>query len=80
VELVTGYAAEDTLYDLILEGAKKGYKSSYENWNYLLIGLHSCGDLSAELMNDFVGIGNIKGSLSVGCCYQLMGIKGLIQI
>lgn len=40
--------------------------------NWILYGLHACGDLSAMMLRTFVDAPHIKGLLNVGCCYNLV--------
>ena len=38
--------------------------------NYILVGLHTCGDLSATMLRLFVESDIFVGLVSVGCCYM----------
>lgn len=41
-------------------------------WNFVLTGLHACGDLTPTLLRFFTNCENCSGLASVGCCYMKM--------
>lgn len=43
--------------------------------NTMLIGLHSCGDLTSLLLQTFLQCSSLKSIVSVGCCYHLITQK-----
>ncbi|XP_066539444.1 protein RRNAD1 [Hoplias malabaricus] len=49
----------------------KGLNSS----DFVLTGLHACGDLSATLLRHFVNCPRVKGITSVACCYMKLTTK-----
>lgn len=76
ISLVTSIANSENLHDILVQGTKGLGLENKENINYLLTGLHACGDLSARTMSDFFAqTACIKAIVSVGCCYQHMGIE-----
>ena len=38
--------------------------------SFILVGLHTCGDLSPTLLRTFVECSEVKGIVLVGCCYM----------
>ena len=38
--------------------------------SFILVGLHTCGDLSPTLLRTFVNCPEVKGIVLVGCCYM----------
>lgn len=38
--------------------------------DYLILGLHACGDLSSTILKHFVENKNVKVLVSVSCCYH----------
>lgn len=53
------------LLELSLESGKKCER-------VMLVGLHSCGDLSASILQTFAECETISGVICVGCCYSLL--------
>lgn len=53
--------------------------------DFVLTGLHACGDLSATLLRHFVNCPHVRGITSVACCYMKITTKenptppGLVQ-
>lgn len=47
--------------------------SSYPD--FVLTGLHACGDLSATLLRHFVNCPHVRGITSVACCYMKISTK-----
>ncbi|KAJ1164300.1 hypothetical protein NDU88_004745 [Pleurodeles waltl] len=45
----------------------------------IMVGLHTCGDLSPNTLRIFVGKPEIKAVCSVGCCYHLLSEEFEIQ-
>ncbi|KAL4228269.1 Ribosomal RNA adenine dimethylase domain-containing protein 1 [Mactra antiquata] len=45
---------------------------SDSNWNFILTGLHACGDLTPTLLHFYVNCDKCVGLASVGCCYMKM--------
>uniref|UniRef100_A0A3P9L3X5 Ribosomal RNA adenine dimethylase domain containing 1 n=1 Tax=Oryzias latipes TaxID=8090 RepID=A0A3P9L3X5_ORYLA len=43
--------------------------------DFLLTGLHACGDLSATLLHHFVHCPHVRGITSVACCYMKISTK-----
>lgn len=43
--------------------------------NFVLTGLHACGDLSATLLRHFVKCPHVRGITSVACCYMKITTK-----
>ncbi|XP_024124235.1 protein RRNAD1 [Oryzias melastigma] len=43
--------------------------------DFLLTGLHACGDLSATLLHHFVNCPHVRGITSVACCYMKITTK-----
>ncbi|KAG7221167.1 hypothetical protein INR49_017496 [Caranx melampygus] len=46
------------------DGSPSGYP------DFVLTGLHACGDLSATLLRHFVSCPHVRGITSVACCYM----------
>ena len=44
--------------------------SSKQRDAFILVGLHTCGDLSSTLLRTFVNCPEVKGMALVGCCYM----------
>uniref|UniRef100_T1JB62 Methyltransferase domain-containing protein n=1 Tax=Strigamia maritima TaxID=126957 RepID=T1JB62_STRMM len=40
--------------------------------DFLLVGLHTCGDLSVKMMNLFLQSPDVKVFFNIGCCYNLL--------
>ena len=45
---------------------------SSEQKNLLLTGLHTCGDLAAQVLRMFLVHDDVRAVCQVGCCYHLM--------
>lgn len=62
-------------YDQIIFEMETEYGLS--NCNWMIIGLHCCGDLSVSMIKGFCGRKrtDIKALFSIGCCYQLLSEK-----
>ncbi|MEQ2209849.1 hypothetical protein XENOCAPTIV_004803, partial [Xenoophorus captivus] len=43
--------------------------------DFVLTGLHACGDLSATLLRHFVSCPQVRGITSVACCYMKITTK-----
>lgn len=63
-----------------------GADADQENFpDFVLTGLHACGDLSATLLRHFVHCPHVRGITSVACCYMKITTKenpdppGLVQ-
>lgn len=46
------------------------------NQQYVLVGLHACGDLSATMLRLFTELNIFIGLVSVGCCYMKLSSGG----
>ena len=57
-----GCSAEELLSQLGLASSQLG--------RYIIIGLHTCGDLGATVMKAFRESDQIVGLVSLGCCYM----------
>ncbi|XP_068425107.1 methyltransferase-like protein 25B [Clinocottus analis] len=44
--------------------------------DFVLTGLHACGDLSATLLRHFVNCPHVRGITSVACCYMKVTTRG----
>eukprot|EP01080_Neovahlkampfia_damariscottae_P006096 gene6096-10103_t len=67
-------------FHISLEMSVKDFETLIEpymdkNDNYLLIGLHTCGDLGASVIQLFKK-SNAKALINVGCCYNKISEKG----
>ncbi|XP_070768549.1 methyltransferase-like protein 25B [Enoplosus armatus] len=51
------------------ENGQRGYP------DFVLTGLHACGDLSATLLRHFVNCPHVRGITSVACCYMKITTK-----
>uniref|UniRef100_A0A8P4PYG1 Methyltransferase like 25B n=1 Tax=Dicentrarchus labrax TaxID=13489 RepID=A0A8P4PYG1_DICLA len=51
------------------ENSQRGYP------DFILTGLHACGDLSATLLRHFVNCPHVRGITSVACCYMKITTK-----
>ncbi|XP_044214279.1 protein RRNAD1 [Thunnus albacares] len=51
------------------EDSQKGYP------DFVLTGLHACGDLSTTLLRHFVNCPHVRGITSVACCYMKITTK-----
>ncbi|KAM7382874.1 hypothetical protein PAMP_002572 [Pampus punctatissimus] len=51
------------------EDGQRGYS------DFVLTGLHACGDLSATLLRHFVNCPHVRGITSVACCYMKITTK-----
>lgn len=50
-----------------------------EDTKYLLIGLHTCGDLASTMLKVFKSTPAISAVVSVSCCYFKMTLKGDVE-
>jgi hypothetical protein len=48
------------------------HKDNWFHHRYLLLGLHACGDLSAQLCRMFISSSKIQCLAVVGCCYHML--------
>ncbi|XP_039130285.1 protein RRNAD1 isoform X1 [Dioscorea cayenensis subsp. rotundata] len=57
-----------------LESSKAGRGSTLCNQvtPLVLVGLHSCGDLSVNMLRSFVECEQVKALICIGCCYNLL--------
>ena len=46
------------------------YEVLGENRKALLVGLHTCGDLSTTILRSFVNFNSVQSVVLVGCCYH----------
>ena len=42
--------------------------------SFILVGLHTCGDLSPTLLRTFISCAEVKGIVLVGCCYMKLSV------
>jgi hypothetical protein len=47
-------------------------KQLKQDHNFLICGLHSCGELSSTMLDLFIKNEEIKCVVNVGCCYHLL--------
>lgn len=47
------------------------------NDSFILVGLHTCGDLSPTLLRTFVNCSEVRGIVLVGCCYMKLTCENL---
>ncbi|XP_075994420.1 methyltransferase-like protein 25B isoform X2 [Genypterus blacodes] len=52
------------------EGANPVEAEQPDHPDFVLTGLHACGDLSATLLRHFVSCPHVRGITSVACCYM----------
>uniref|UniRef100_UPI0037E7A0AB methyltransferase-like protein 25B n=1 Tax=Semicossyphus pulcher TaxID=241346 RepID=UPI0037E7A0AB len=57
------------------EGVRPGVNSLQGYPDFVLTGLHACGDLSATLLRHFVNCPHVSGITSVACCYMKITTK-----
>ncbi|XP_037836337.1 protein RRNAD1 isoform X2 [Kryptolebias marmoratus] len=57
------------------EAANQEENSVQEYPDFVLTGLHACGDLSATLLRHFVSCPHVRGITSVACCYMKITTK-----
>lgn len=55
-----------------VDGVETSLRSSPD---FVLTGLHACGDLSATLLRHFVSCPHVRGITSVACCYMKITTK-----
>ncbi|KAI4893287.1 hypothetical protein NFI96_019690 [Prochilodus magdalenae] len=60
-----------TIWNSNVHSCNKGPNSS----DFVLTGLHACGDLSATLLRHFVNCPRVQGITSVACCYMKITTK-----
>jgi len=53
------------------EGVEKEHNGQTEPHNYVIIGLHTCGDLAIKVIDLFLNSPHAVGLVVIGCCYQL---------
>ena len=53
-----------------LEFTEKTINSEKKKESFILVGLHTCGNLSPTLLRSFVNCPEVKGIVLVGCCYM----------
>lgn len=57
------------------KAADQGENSLQGSQDFVLTGLHACGDLSATLLRHFVSCPHVRGITSVACCYMKITTK-----
>ncbi|XP_029927401.1 methyltransferase-like protein 25B [Myripristis murdjan] len=57
------------------EGRRPAEDSPQAYQDFVLTGLHACGDLSATLLRHFVNCPHVRGITSVACCYMKISTK-----
>ena len=76
-ETIPSSASNDTISDVHspvtkheLSANTDEVKPNEQRDSFILVGLHTCGDLSPTLLRTFVNCPEVKGIVSVGCCYM----------
>lgn len=59
----------------VCEEAARPEETSQQHPDFVLTGLHACGDLSATLLRHFVNCPHVRGITSVACCYMKITTK-----
>lgn len=71
-------SADELLAQFGLAGVK-GHptgNTTGEERNFVLTGLHTCGDLAATMIRVFAQSRQMVGLASVGCCYMKLSVEG----
>ncbi|XP_071107262.1 methyltransferase-like protein 25B [Haliotis cracherodii] len=64
----------DQKHQVTMETDKSGEVEAYDQ--FVLDGLHACGDLTSTLIRMFVNCEAAVGLASVGCCYMKLSVEG----
>ncbi|CAN8029720.1 unnamed protein product [Ixodes persulcatus] len=67
----------DTTPDQLEEVANRAWKELGARVNkFVLVGLHTCGDLGSSIVRLFTQTPAVQGLVSVGCCYMKLSCDG----
>ena len=78
---VTSWLDPSTLSTTLASQPSTNDAASQARERYALVGLHACGDLGGSTMlRSFLQCEDVQTLGVVGCCYQLMDLKGMIQL
>ncbi|XP_064406568.1 methyltransferase-like protein 25B [Halichondria panicea] len=77
---------EASIEDILLSHVEDGEtttgalcaSSEDDDERYILVGLHTCGDLAPTILRVFAGSGRVVGVASVGCCYMKLTCEGAV--
>lgn len=68
-------SSADTDCSCVQEGVRPKEDGDSHHPDFVLTGLHACGDLSATLLRHFIHCPHVRGITSVACCYMKISTR-----